>query len=308
MEAAELQAALERRGWQGRIVRAERAEDLRLAIEGLRADGLFDETFARERLGFFSFDFPPELPEARSLLVIAVPAPAVRLTFRRRGQRRHAILPPTYAGYGATTRTVQDEVSALLGDGGWRTARPLLPLKTLAVRSGLAEYGRNNITYVGGLGSYAQLVALYSDFPCEEDAWREAAMMARCEKCAACRKACRGGAISEDRFLLRAERCLTYHNERAGAFPEWIEVGWHHTLMGCMDCQRTCPEDAPFRGWVQDGEEFAEEETDLLLATPAREELPAALADKLTRLELMDDLGILGRNLAAVLGEAIREP
>lgn len=301
---AELHAALARRGWQGRVVRAERRDDLRLAIERPSLEGLLDGTFAQERLSFFTFELPPELPEARSLIVIAVPAPAVRLTFRWRGEARHAVLPPTYAGYGATTRGVQDEVAALLRPAGWRTARPLLPLKTLAVRSGLADYGRNNLTYVNGLGSYAQLVGLYSDLPCDGDSWREPVMMARCETCAACRKACRGGAISGDRFLLRAERCLTYHNERAGAFPDWIEADWHHALMGCMECQRVCPEDVPFRGRILDGEEFTEQETEQLLECASAQALPESLKEKLAELELLEDLSILGRNLSALLQKA----
>jgi epoxyqueuosine reductase len=297
----ELQHALARRGWPVRVVRADRTADLRRAIEGLRSEGLLDETFAGERLGFFSYDPPAEVPEARSLIVLAVPAPAVRLTFHWRGEPRPASLPPTYAGYSRTTRRAQDEVSALLGASGWRTSRPLLPLKTLAVRSGLGEYGRNNICYVNGLGSYAQLVGLFSDMPCAEDDWCEARMLARCESCAACRKACCGGAIPEDRFLLRAERCLAYHSERAGRFPSWFETGWHHTLMGCMDCQRVCPEDKPFHGWIVQGEEFTEQETELLLAGAARPDIPEGLAEKLARLDLLDDLAILGRNLSVLL-------
>jgi epoxyqueuosine reductase len=291
-----------RRGWQARVVRAERVDDLRRVIEGLRADGLLDETFATERLAFFSFDLPAELPEARSLIVIAVPAPAVRLTFHWHGDAREALLPPTYAGYNTTTKGVQDGVAAILAEGGWRSAPPLLPLKTLAVRSGLAAYGRNNITYVPGMGSYAQLVALFSDLPCEGDGWREPVMLERCESCEACRKACRSKAIPEDRFLLRAERCLTYHNESARPFPGWIEDGWHHALMGCMQCQRVCPEDKPFREWVEAGGEFGEDEAALLLSGPRREDLPAGVAEKLARLELLDDLTILSRNLGMLIG------
>jgi epoxyqueuosine reductase len=40
-------------------------------------------------------------------------------------------------------------------------ALSLLPLKSLAVRSGLAAYGRNNVCYVPGMGSFLELVGLY---------------------------------------------------------------------------------------------------------------------------------------------------
>jgi epoxyqueuosine reductase len=301
MTEARFLGAIEQRGWSARVVRIERLEDLRRAIEEPRAGGLFDGTFAQERLSFFSFDPPAELPEARSILVIAVPAPAVRLTFRWQDEACTALLPPTYAGYEATTRGVQEEAASILAPDGWRTWLPLLPLKTLAVRSGLAEYGRNNIGYVRGMGSHTQLVGLFSDLPCERDDWREPVMLARCATCEACRRACRGGAIPEDRFLLRAERCLTYHNERAHPFPMWIEPDWHHALMGCMRCQEVCPEDKVRWGAFQTGEAFDEDETALLLAGPAQEDLPRALEAKLSHLELLDDLSILSRNLRALL-------
>ncbi len=294
---------IQQRGWQGRVARAERVEALRRAIEEPRADGRLDGAFAQERLSFFCFDLPADLAEARSLIVIAVPAPAVRLTFHWQGAARKALLPPTYAGYGTTTRRVQEVVASILQQGGWRSASSLLPLKTLAVRSGLAKYGRNNIAYVPGMGSYAQLVALFSDLPCEEDEWAVPGMLERCERCDACRRACWGGAIPEDRFLLRAERCLTYHNESLRPFPDWFGREWHNALMGCMRCQNVCPEDKPFRGWLEEGEEFDEDATALLLAGPSQEELPEALASKLSRLELLEDLSILGRNLRAVMGD-----
>jgi hypothetical protein len=73
-----------------------------------------------------------------------------------------------------------------------------------------------------------------------------------------------------------------------------------------MDCQRVCPEDKPFRGWVVQGEEFGEQETELLLAGVARSDIPQELAEKLARLDLLEDLAILGRNLSMLLprGEA----
>jgi epoxyqueuosine reductase len=299
--AARFLGAVGQRGWSARAVRIDRLEELRRAIDEPRAGGLLDGTFAQERLSFFSFDPPAEMPEARSILVIAVPAPAVGLTFCWQHEARSALLPPTYAGYEATTRRVQQEAAAILGQDGWRAARPLLPLKTLAVRSGLAEYGRNNIGYVRGMGSHTQLVGLFSDMPCEKDGWREPVMLVRCATCEACRKACRCGAIPEDRFLLRAERCLTYHNERAHPFPAWVEPDWHHALMGCMQCQQVCPEDKDRWGTLQTGEAFDEDETALLLSGPRREDLPGALEAKLSHLELLDDLPILSRNLRALL-------
>jgi len=125
------------------------------------------------------------------------------------------------------------------------------------------------------MGSFLQLVAVYSDMPREEDRWQEAAMLEKVEDCDLCRRACPTGAISVDRFLLRAERCISYQNEKRGdvPFPSWMDVSWHNCLEGCMRCQRACPLNKQFLGWVGEEEEFSEEETRLLLNGASRDNL-----------------------------------
>jgi epoxyqueuosine reductase len=98
-----------------------------------------------------------------------------------------------------------------LRHGGYHLAKPLLPLKTLAVYSGLARYGRNNISYVTGFGSYLQLMGAFSDLPCESDPWCEPKTLDRCSKCIACLQHCPTGAIADDRFF-----CFT----RAADLPQ----------------------------------------------------------------------------------------
>jgi len=96
----------------------------------------------------------------------------------------------------------------------YQIARMALPLKILAVRSELASYGKNNISYIPGMGSFYRLIAFYSDFPCQEDIWLEPQMMKHCHNCSACLDNCPTGAITSGGFLLHAERCITFHNER----------------------------------------------------------------------------------------------
>jgi hypothetical protein len=64
-----------------------------------------------------------------------------------------------------------------------------------------------------------------------------------------------------------------------------------------MRCQRACPLDKPFLDWVGDEEEFSEQETALLLEGTTREKLPEETVRKLTHLDILNDLGILPRNL-----------
>jgi epoxyqueuosine reductase len=211
------------------------------------------------------------------------------------------LLPPTYVSYSSRSESVQLAVRLWLENAGHGAATSNLPLKTLAVRSGLADQGRNNLCYVPGMGSFLELVALFSTLPCRADPWREPRMLTRCAHCDACLARCPSGAIDEDRFLLRAERCLTLHNESTNAFPDWIGPSWHHCLVGCMRCQDQCPENRGVSRWVQDRAEFSEAETAALLDGRVTDGLPASLTAKLRDLELNYDGTLLGRNLAALV-------
>ncbi len=291
-------------GWPARIVPIEHLPNIKKAIVGRHEQALFDETFYQERLTWFSFEPPEELPAVRSMIVLAVPVPTFRTFFRWKGRDVAGILPPTYVGYQSTTRRVQTSAGELLAREGYEAAPTRLPLKTLAVSSGLADYGRNNITYVSGMGSFHQLVGCYSDMPPADDPWREPQMLARCEKCTACLRHCPTGAIREDRFLLHAERCLAYQNERAGDFPGWINPVWHNSLLGCMLCQQACPENREFVGRIEDKSGFSEEETELILAGTTADRLPLDTLAKLQELDLLEDLPSLARNLGVLLNKA----
>ena len=213
---------LRERGFRARIVSVSHLHQLQKEIESLHSHALLDSQFYQDRLVRFSFQIPKDLPKAQSLIVVAVPRPQTRAIFNWNGRRHPLILPPTYTAYDDTTKQVENLLAKILGEKGYKSAGTALPLKLLAARSGLVQYGRNNICYVSELGSFFQLVAVYSDMPCEEDSWQEATMMKSCEECDLCRRACPTGAIPSDRFLLRAERCITYHNEKNGnvLFPK----------------------------------------------------------------------------------------
>ena len=108
-----------------------------------------------------------------------------------------------------------------------------------------------------------------------------------------------------ERFLIRAERCLVYHNERPAEypFPAWVDPSAHHCLMGCMYCQQYCPEDKPFLDWIEGEIEFSEEETSLLLKGVSLEQLSAPTKTRLELLGLLESLDILPRNLGVLFKE-----
>jgi epoxyqueuosine reductase len=213
------------------------------------------------------------------------------------------MVPPTYLRWRETDAQVENVLVEVLEPEGYGVAQANLPKKLLAVRSGLATYGRNNIAYVDGTGSFHRLVAFVSDLPCQQDEWRAPKMMERCHRCLACLRNCPTAAISDDRFLLHAERCITLHNEEPSdvAFPEWFDPSWHNCLVGCLRCQRICPENKRFLDRVEEGAEFSSEETALLMEGTALDQLPAAMVEKLRQWDLIDLLDILPRNLRALL-------
>jgi epoxyqueuosine reductase len=294
---------LETLGYKGGVVPARRLGDLRAEIESRHQASLFDEEFYQERLTSFEWRSPDTLPDATSIFVVAVPDPQRRITFEWQGQPVPATVPPTYLYWQDVDKRVEDSLSDILASKGCHVALANLPKKLTAVHSGLAAYGRNNVTYVPGLGSFHRLVVLWSDLPCEEDRWQELQMMEACKKCQACRRACPTGAIDPARFLLRAERCLTFLNEKPPEvpFPDWVDPSWHNCLVGCLHCQRVCPENKEVKDWMEGDEVFSEEETALLLEGVAQEHLSPETLARLERLDLIELLDVLPRNLSALL-------
>ena len=299
----ELVEQLAARGVRARIVSIRRLEDLRQAIEGQYRQGLLDERFYQARLAWYTYSPPDDMPEPRSLLVVGYRDPPVRFTFHWRGQAVEANVPPTYLHWKEKDQQVSELLAGVLAQQGHRLTTVAVPKKLLAVCGGLALYGRNNLTYVEGMGSYHRLAAFCSDLPCEDDDWQAPRMMDLCERCSACRRACPTGAIARDRFLLHAERCLTYLNEMPGnvPFPGWLEPSSHNCLVGCMLCQVACPENRGVLDWYEPGAEFTEEETALLLEGPALQELPATFRAKVERWDPEQWYDGLPRNLRAVI-------
>jgi epoxyqueuosine reductase len=292
---------IDNQGWRGQIVSIDHLNELRFAILSRFEQGQIDRKLYQEQLSFFSFDPPSDLPGVRSILIVAVPTPQMRIFFQSQGRRVPVIIPPTYVSYTPRTNKTQDALADLLKQAGYHLAKPQLPLKTLAVHSGLAKYGRNNICYVDGMGSFLQLVSAFSDLPCNNDQWQQPKMLDRCESCTACLRNCPTKAIKTDRFLLHAENCLTFHNESSSDFPSWINPSWHHCLIGCLRCQTICPENKSVIKWFEDRAEFSELETTLFIKAVPFEQLPKKMVLKIKSLEINENYNFLCRNLKLII-------
>jgi len=298
-KAALICSKLKERGYRGAVLPVEHVAQLKHEIEERLGQKEIDAPLYDRCLSSFKFDVTTNLPGTCSIIMTAAPQPQREVTFHFDGQTYSVIIPPTY--YADTDDQVRNILENILTTNGYQLHRAALPLKLLAVCSGMAEYGKNNIAYVEGLGSFVRLKAFLSDMPTNRGEWLEPRVMKECDKCKACLKACPTGAIVRDRFLIHAERCLTFLNEGSERFPEWIDPAWHNSLIGCMKCQVVCPVNKQFVKWVEQGEDFTEAETELILNGVLLDRLPPETVHKLNRSYMAEYLDVLPRNLRALM-------
>lgn len=294
-----LKSKLAASNFQCSLISVQHLSVLKSELQQRLGDGSLDRNFYDERLTSFSYNPPAEFPDAKSIIITAAPQPKVQVEFCWNGKKFQAIVPPTYSY--ATDKKAVEILSGLLAGYGYRVQKAILPEKMLAVRSGLAGYGRNNVTYVEPWGSFARLKSFWSDLPCGPDSWQEFHVMERCQNCAACIKKCPTQAISSDRFMIRAERCLTFLNEKSDTFPDWVNPEWHNCLIGCMICQEACPLNKTVKDWGVKGEQFSELETLMILNGELKEKLSKDTQGNLKRLYLWDDYALLQRNLKVLI-------
>ena len=290
---------IKKQGWQVTVVSITRVKDLETEIGDRRQKGLLDPVLFDEYLASFDFACEQRLADTRSLIIVGVPQPQVQVVFEVGHQSVPVIIPPTYAF--SIDQQVAAHLGSFLSSTSYHFKKVRLPEKLLAVRSGLAQYGKNNISYIPNIGSFYRPVVFISDIPWGADGWEAPTVMAQCEKCTACMKACPTRAISSERFQLHAERCLTFCNESTRNFPDWLSPGVHNSLVGCMICQKVCPANKAVVQWIEPGETFNENETELILSATSTDLLPRPTIEKLKRQDLMEYYDVLGRNLKALI-------
>lgn len=257
---------------------------------------------------FHHYDYADRDFPVRSVIVVASASSLSRVYISYRGQKIALVIPPTYIDYVTEPLIIENALNTALNPMQYRAVRvQSLPEKPLAVASGIAAYGRNNITYVEGMGSFALLSVYYSDLPYTSgtSAYSTKIRTGLCSKCTEiCIQKCPTGALESGRERVRAEKCLTFINEFTGdaPFPQWIDDTVHHCLIGCMRCQMFCPQNRKHITRIQDTVSFDEAETQLLLLNRSLAELPPALVEKLTAINFSAFYyPFLSRNLRALL-------
>jgi len=240
--------------------------------------------------------------EIRSILLVGKKNTMTQLKFGYKGREIPVIMPPGYNEYFAAPDNMEHFLRPLLAAKGHKCrTTPMLPNKLLAARSGFAKYGRNNIAYIDGMGSFCQIFLYYTDIPVDKKLPAEHLTMAKCASCTACAGICPTGAIRRDRFLLDCKKCLTYLNEPGGSpFPDWVNPQAHHAIYGCIRCQEICPANrSNFKKPVEEVV-FSEEETEILLQGGPIDAFPERLQKEIRRLNIEGYLPAVPRNLQAI--------
>ena len=290
-------------GWTARVVVAERMDDLRSRVAGILASGELPGPTADHLAEEVAFAWPAELPAARSVVVAATPRPLTRATLTVGGQEREIVVPPHYAGY----HTVPDGLAASAGGGAGADGPHRRPLRTSAQDArdlrGSGPLRPQQHRLRPRPRQLPMLAACVTDAPPPADStWDEPRQLDRCERCSACLRACPGGAIRADRFLLQTDRCLTTVNEDEAPFPDWVDPAWHHCAVGCLRCQQSCPENAGVELRVAPPESLDAAESEAILAATPADGLETATREKLSRCGLDYSPALIARNLAALLG------
>ena len=238
--------------------------------------------------------------EPQSIIITAVRQKLGYVVFQNEGKTVRSIVDLPVSS---------DEVQASLSQGnGYRYFYDYwLPQKRLAVRSGLAEYGRNNICFVDGMGSLISLFVFISDMPCESEyIWREVQNMDSCGSCDLCRTNCPTKAILPDRFLMDNEKCLSTFNEiGTEPFPDTIPKSAHHRIVNCSRCQEICPHNEGQFDNINETIHFSEEETSLLLSGAPYKSIPKELSDKIDHCGMKWYYESVPRNLKVLFDNVI---
>ena len=285
-------------------------KDVNDEFDQLEDSGKFKADIYQELLSWLRLEDPKPFPNPETVFAIAVPRPTHKLVFELPDDRIETILPPTYVKHFETREAVRRDLSSSVFEDRYKTAILKAPLKALAARLGLVSYGRNNITYVPGMGSFFQLVGVITDavLPSNTNTPGKAKPCPECQKCKVCIKACPTEAIQEERFLLRGEKCFVRYSENQIPWPSWLLpklekcFSAQTCLVGCLLCQLPCPMNKG-RVQIEDaGVSFTAEETGKIIVknTHGLDSLEDETREKIQSLGLTE-FQIIGRNLRELL-------
>ncbi len=316
MRAAEIKANifeyLNQKGSKAAVVSVERLKDIQSDLRNLTTNGEVDLN-AHKHIPQYQYsyekimsgkkyqgDYNKDLEGAKSIIIIAFPMPVHQVGFTIDGKLTEVLIPSDYMQRDAS-KELDDYLTSTMEAYGYKAKKAKLPLKLLAVRSGLAEYGRNNITYVEGIGSRLFLIAYYVDCPLPQDSWREPIRMKLCGTCKNCLNNCPTGAIIENKRVIQAERCLVLYNEFEDEIPEWIDKEYHNALIGCVRCEEKCPMNLKYGNQIAKLPAFSEEQTKEIFQSKNLHDLSSATYKMIYEYEISEYYHLFHRNISLLI-------
>ena len=260
----------------------------------------------RDQVAPLSFKIPADFPTAKSVVVVAAFTKSMYARFTVDGAQLRLLVPPQYYAddmnaaklCGIVQKEIVKNTNNRIVD-----ISDSVPLKLLAARSGLGLYGKNNLIFVDGMGSYNLLYAFLTDYAFADDNWTQLYILDHCRRCDRCDRSCPTACFVRGSFPINIDKCVTLYNEKPGAFPNWMLRSSHTALIGCLRCQDSCPVDGGFAGISEMLEDVSEDETRKILKGMADDALLKSLQRKLRQFPATasrEVFPILTRNLSVL--------
>ncbi|MBF4692222.1 4Fe-4S double cluster binding domain-containing protein [Fusibacter ferrireducens] len=241
-----------------------------------------------------------------SILTIAVYQPHSKISFNMDGHKVTRVLPSMYLydvdpldqNRNSRVMTINNDIQNLLESYGHMVSPVYLPAKTIAIASGLAKMGKNNLCYIDGCSFY-WFATYLTDIHVDKESIKPTSLfMKECEHCSKCINNCPTGALNPSHSYVKINKCLTYHNESLEMTPVWIDRKWHNSMIGCIRCQSVCPLNHKHMKKIKTFESFNEHETKEILAGNSIDSFPEESIRKLKNINFFDNYKLLTRNLS----------
>ena len=111
----------------------------------------------------FKENYRKLFPDAKSIIIIVYPQLITEIKFTYKGRDIRIIIPPTYI-YREQEKNIKNILQKILSEYGYIIKNSSLPEKLTTALSGLGKYGKNNLCYVEGMGSFNTPIIYLSDF------------------------------------------------------------------------------------------------------------------------------------------------
>ncbi|MCK5764050.1 MAG: epoxyqueuosine reductase, partial [Clostridiales bacterium] len=152
-------------GLRAKLIPVSHFENIKQEYEEVQNNNPFVAKYLNSYFEEFNYEPSSIMSNPQSLLIVAVPDTITRMYFNLNGRKHAVLMPPMYL-FNSSVKNEKNikkivEINSLLekilSPYSLESHKINLPAKLLAVKSGLGVYGKNNICYVEGLGSFMWL-------------------------------------------------------------------------------------------------------------------------------------------------------